>query len=260
MNLSSKLAATAIAATVSFTGVASAATAFGATSHSHQYMTQSKTSMKMDTVKVHVMKVYPVSATEIKLDADKMALANKTIMVRPMHKMGMAMSMTAKYDVMKGTFVLSGGNKLTPGITYDVSASWAQIPKMDASFAIPNLVKVMQISKNKVELVYDRAVDTMSATTPGNYWIRSDQAMASGIANLGKNDMVTATNGLKKSQVMITAVDKSKKKFIMTFTANVTPGVKYTVIPCSVDANGSMGYMGPNFSTMSMNTFVGSDF
>jgi hypothetical protein len=257
MKLSSKWAATAVAATLSLTGISFTTTSYAATSQSSPSTARSNITMTTDAMKIQVTKVYPMSVTEISLDADKMALMNKTIMIKPLHKMGMTMSMTAKYDAMKGTFVLSNGNSLTPGVTYSVSASWAKIPMKDTSFTIPNLVKVTQISENKIELVYDRAVDTMSATEPGNYWIMSNQNMASGIAELGKNDMVTPSNGLTSSQVAITPVNTSKRHFIMTFTTNITPGVQYTVIPCSVDARGDMGYMGANFNAMSMNTITG---
>lgn len=217
---------------------------------------------KMQTMSmVNVSKVYPESATQVGLAAgDTMAFKGKTITLKATNTMGMVKMgtpFTATYDAMKKGFVLTDGKMLTPGVTYSVHATWANLSMKHDSFTIPDLLQVKQIAKNQVELVYDKKVDSMSATSPGNFWVKSDQTMESGIAELGKNDRVTPTNGLTKARVIIKEDGMSGRKFIFTFTSDISAGVKYTLIPCNVDAANLSGYAGPNVTSASTNSFVG---
>lgn len=220
-----------------------------------------QTKMPMMSNKVQVTQAYPSSTTQVDLVAkNSMAFHGKSIVLRATHTMGMepmGMTLNARYDDMKKGFVLTDGKMLMPGVTYDVSANWAQISMSEGTFTIPDLLRVQQIAKNQVEVVYDKKVDSMSATDPKNYWIKSNQAMASGIAELGENDKVTPTNGLTNTNVSIQEKGTSGRVFIFTFTSDIAAGVKYTLIPCNVDAANDMGYMGPNFTSSSANTFVG---
>lgn len=254
MNRSSKQVLKALVS-LSVVGAAGSTAVLAA---SHPSIPMAQHNMVMRT---KVTGVYPQDTTQINLATkDMMALKNKTITVQLVHAMGMSMmhqTLKAKYNAMKHGFVLLGGKMLVPGDTYRVSAAWANIPMRHDTFTIADLLKVKQLSANKLLLTYDRPLDLMSATAPGNYWITSNQAMASGIANLGKDGKVTPTNGLTKMDVTIRRDGMSDKKFIMTFKSKITPGVQYTVIPCAIDTRGSMNYMGANFAKSSMNMFTG---
>jgi hypothetical protein len=80
---------------------------------------------------------------------------------------------------------------------------------------------------------------------------------AAGIAELGKSDKVTPTNGLTKDMVTITRRNHNPRDLIMTFKEAITPGVNYTLIPCAINTAHAMGYMGPNFNSSSVNLFIG---
>ncbi|MFD1676775.1 hypothetical protein [Alicyclobacillus fodiniaquatilis] len=224
--------------------------------------TMPQTKMHAMPSKITVSKVYPVNTAQVDLMAkNTMSLKGKTITLQAMNTMGTKMSkskstMMAKYNAMKKGFVLNNGKMLTPGVTYKVKANWAKLSM--SSFTIPNLLSVQQVGKNRLLVVYDQKVDPMSATTPSNYWIQSNQAMASGIAELGMNDKMTSMNGLTKSDVTITKDGMSGMKYFFTFSSNITPGVKYTFMPCNVDAPGLSMYAGANFNSDSANSFVGN--
>lgn len=197
-----------------------------------------------------VMAASVVDQTHVQLDAKELHdLQGTTItLTAPMEG-----RLTGKYDKMSGSFALTMGEKLMPGVRYTVHAVWKSMTMKPIHVSIPNLTRVRLVAANEIELIYNEPVDGKSATNPQNYWIQNNETMAANIANLGKSDKVTPTNGLTAAAVTIKPEMGSNRKFFMTFTAMAKPGTHYHVIPCYVSAIGEGAYKGPN-STMSSKT------
>ncbi|SFD03232.1 hypothetical protein [Clostridium uliginosum] len=120
--------------------------------------------------------------------------------------------------------------------------------------AIPKLVKAEQISPNKIQISYDRDVDTKLGTRATNYWIQDTKNVTpKGTATLGKNDKVNAKNSLTDNLVKINSKDGSAKTFILTFSKDIPKGEEYKLIICYVTVEGAPPYSGDN----GMATFVG---
>lgn len=166
----------------------------------------------------------------------------------------------ARYDAVQQMFVTKGGKKIVPGIPYEVKVDWARIPKSQATFVIPNLLKAKQVAPNQIQLLFDRPVNRLAATSARSYWIRNTVDRPADIASIGKNDPVIRQTALTPDRVVITPVDSTGTHFVMTFTVNATPGMQYTVIPCFITTPDRSGYNGGNFSPVSRNTFIARRF
>ncbi|WP_249365731.1 hypothetical protein [Cytobacillus citreus] len=103
----------------------------------------------------------------------------------------------------------------------------------------PVLTVARQTAPNQIEITYDQPTDLESATNVRNYWIRNNLDRPSDIATVERGNMnLLPTNSLTPNMVRITPVGNSKKRFLMTFNLNATPGVQYTVLPCFVNLEG----------------------
>lgn len=121
-------------------------------------------------------------------------------------------------------------------------------------FPIPKLVKAEQISRNQLQISYDRDVDMKLGTKATNYWVQSTKNVRpKGIATLGKNDKVNNRNSLTDNMVKIESKDGSAKTFILTFNEDITQGEEYKLIICYVTVEGAPPYSGDNGSA----TFIG---
>ncbi len=119
---------------------------------------------------------------------------------------------------------------------------------------IPKLKTLNQVSTNQIEISYDMPVDLAKGEKATNYWIQSvTEEIPSGIATLGKNDKVSASNSLTADKVQIKAKDNEHTTFILTFSQPITPGKEYKLIICYVTIPGGAPYSGDNGSKV----FVG---
>lgn len=119
---------------------------------------------------------------------------------------------------------------------------------------VPMLQSLSQLSPNQLQVTYDQPVDRVKGMTPTNYWIQSTtDATPTGIATLGKNDQVNASNSLTSSKVTITAPDNQNQRFILTFNQSIPKGMTYKLIICYVTTPGAPPYSGDNGSAV----FVG---
>jgi hypothetical protein len=121
----------------------------------------------------------------------------------------------------------------------------------------PILVEVRQTAPNQLLMMYDQRADLASATNVSNYWIRSNMERPTGIASLGMSEALTASNAIRPDMAMITPVDNSKMRFVMTFRANAMSSVLYVVLPCFVNLEGRTGFRGENWGSFSRNMFIG---
>lgn len=121
----------------------------------------------------------------------------------------------------------------------------------------PILLEARQIAPNQILISYDQRTDLASATNTSNYWIRSNMENPSGIATVGMSEALMATNAIRPDVGMITPVDNSNMRFLVTFKVNAVSGVMYTVLPCFVSLEGRTGYMGQNWGPFSRNVFIG---
>jgi len=122
--------------------------------------------------------------------------------------------------------------------------------------AHPILLEARQIAPNQILITYDQPTDLASTTKVSNYWIRSNMSPV-GIASVGMTESLSAENAIRPNMAMITPVDNSKTRYVMTFTVNAMSGVMYTVLPCYVNLEGRTGYMGENWGPVSRNMFTG---
>lgn len=120
----------------------------------------------------------------------------------------------------------------------------------------PILLKARQIAPNQISIKYDQPTDLASATTISNYWIRGNMG-PDNIASVGMSDALTKSNTIRPDMGIITPVDHSKRRFVLTFRANAMSGVLYIVLPCFVNLEGSSGYGGANWDAFSKNMFIG---
>ena len=125
----------------------------------------------------------------------------------------------------------------------------------------PIITKVRQIAPNQIFIKYDRRTDLASATKVSNYWIRSnmEHPITSGIATEGMDYALTESNALRPDTSMIAPIDHSKKRFVITFTANAIPGLVHVVLPCFVNLEGRTGFDGVNWGPFSRNMFIGME-
>nr|WP_132745218.1 hypothetical protein [Scopulibacillus darangshiensis] len=121
----------------------------------------------------------------------------------------------------------------------------------------PVLLVARQTAPNQIEIFYDQPTDLESATKVQNYWIRNNLDRPHDIATVESgNMMLIPANSLMPSMARITPVDHSRKRFVITFNVNATPGVHYTVLPCFVNLEGRQGFRGENWNQQSMKTFI----
>lgn len=201
----------------------------------------------------NVNQINAISPSEIQLVGNQLQPENKSIKLTGDNNS----SLTATYDNSSKSFKIANGT-LTPGVNYKVTADWTNIPSDKGQIAIPIVTSTKQISPNQVQVAYDRDVDIRSASKPSNYWIQStNEDKPTGIATLGKNDKVNASNALTSDKVDIKPVDGSKKSFILTFRQNITPKMQYRIIVCYVTIPGSIGFTGDNIGPSGNNTFIG---
>ena len=124
----------------------------------------------------------------------------------------------------------------------------------DKKLPIPRLVEVEQISPNRIQISYDRDVDTNLGEKATNYWIQDLlNDVPKGIATLGKNDKANAKNSLTENMVRIEAKEDSASTFILTFNKNIPEGSEYKLIISNVTVEGAPSYNGSNGEE----TFVG---
>jgi len=141
--------------------------------------------------------------------------------------------------------------KALPALDYSYSSV-----SLEESIAqpIPMLSSLKQISANQIEISYDKDVDVSKGVKATNYWVQDTVNLSpKGIATLGKNEKVNASNSLTDSLVKIQPKDGSSRTFILTFNKNITKGSEYKLIICYVTAPGAAPYSGDN----GMMTFVG---
>jgi hypothetical protein len=121
----------------------------------------------------------------------------------------------------------------------------------------PILLEARQIASNQILMMYDQRTDIASATNVSNYWIRSNMARPAGVASLGMSDALSPTNAIRPEMGMITPVDNTKMRFMLTFRGNAMSGVIHIVLPCFVNLEGRSGFSGENWGTFSRNAFIG---
>ncbi len=121
------------------------------------------------------------------------------------------------------------------------------MPEDKRQIPVPMLVNLVQLSPNQIEISYDRDVDMRLGMKPTNYWIQDTMnILPKGIATLGKNDKVNASNSLTGSMVRIDSKNGSAKTFILTFNKNIPRGAEYMLIICYVTVKGAPPYSGDN--------------
>ncbi|BBI33842.1 hypothetical protein KCTCHS21_32410 [Cohnella abietis] len=120
----------------------------------------------------------------------------------------------------------------------------------------PILLEARQTAPNQILLMYDQQTDLASATNISNYWIRSNVGPV-GIASVGMGEAISPANLIRPELGMISPVDNSKTRFVMTFRVNAMTGVLYVVLPCFVNLEGRSGYGGANWGPFSRNVFIG---
>ena len=152
----------------------------------------------------------------------------------------------AKYQEQEKVYELTK-DELGIGVPYTVRADFAVIPKAYETISIPCVLEVKLTEPNQLEIIFDTIVDIDSATKAENYWVRTSEVKASGIATLGKEEEVTANNALKASEVMIKPKDATHKVMVMTFNEEASPGVTYSLVPCFINKACLKGYRGGNF-------------
>nr|WP_125666719.1 hypothetical protein [Paenibacillus baekrokdamisoli] len=121
----------------------------------------------------------------------------------------------------------------------------------------PILTEARQLAPNQILMTYDQPTDLASATNISNYWIRSNMIDRTDISSVGMGDALTRANTIRPEMGMITAIDNSKMRFLITFRATAIMGVLYIVLPCFVNLEGKTGYTGENWGPLSRNMFIG---
>jgi hypothetical protein len=136
----------------------------------------------------------------------------------------------------------------------EISATDISSVEKSVQLPIPMLVKLKQVSPNKIQISYDRNVDIKLGMKSTNYWIQDTlNTKPKGIATLGKDDKVNARNSLTESMVKIEPENGSANTFILTFNQDIPKGVEYRLIICYVTVEGAPPYSGDN----GMATFIG---
>jgi hypothetical protein len=148
-------------------------------------------------------------------------------------------------------------NSLMPQYVYASEPYWRKITDDRQMIPHPILVEIRQTASNQLLMIYDQRSDLASATNVSNYWIRSNMERPTGIASLGMGEALTASNAIRPDMAMITPVDNSKMRFVMTFRANAMSRVLYVVLPCFVNLEGMTGFRGENWGSFSRNMFIG---
>jgi hypothetical protein len=119
----------------------------------------------------------------------------------------------------------------------------------------PVLVEARQIAPNQILMMYDQRTDLASATKVSNYWTRSNMGPA-GIASLGMSVSLMPSNAISSEMGMITPVDNTNMRFIITFKGSAMSGVLHVVLPCFVSLEGRSGFTGENWGPLSRNAFI----
>ncbi|GED72856.1 hypothetical protein BRE01_65580 [Brevibacillus reuszeri] len=120
----------------------------------------------------------------------------------------------------------------------------------------PILIDVRQIAPNQILMMYDLRTDLESATNVANYWIRSNSVRPTGISSVGMSPALSAANAIRPDMGMITPVNNSRRRFVITFRENAMSGVLHVVLPCFVNLEGRTGFRGENWGTFSSNMFI----
>lgn len=122
-----------------------------------------------------------------------------------------------------------------------------KLTKNSANAQVPMLSNVTQKSSNQLEISFDQAVDVNSGTKATNYWIQATtDVKPSGIATMGKNDQVNASNSLSADKVKIEPLSGTNNSFKLTFKDKIQPKKQYKLIVCYVIAPGGAPYNGDN--------------
>ena len=112
---------------------------------------------------------------------------------------------------------------------------------------VPKPVSANQLSANVVEITFDIPVEKEQATKASNYWVRSTQEeKPTGIATVGKNEKLSASNSLKDDMVKVETSDESGKVYKMTFKNNIKPGAEYKIYIYFIAPKGVNIYKGEN--------------
>lgn len=120
----------------------------------------------------------------------------------------------------------------------------------------PTLMEARQIAPNQVMITYDQPADLTSATNISNYWIRSNMNTPAGFSSVGMGEMLTRENTIRTDMGMISPIDNSRMRFVLTFRANAVSGVLHVVLPCFVNLEGRTGFGGANWGPFSRNSFI----
>ena len=123
----------------------------------------------------------------------------------------------------------------------------------------PILLEAKQIAPNQIFIQYDRPTDLASATNVSNYWVRSnmEHPITAGISTEGMDYALTESNAIRPDAAIITPIDNSKMRFVMTFKVNAITGLLHIVLPCFVNLEGRTGYNDENWGPFSRNMFIG---
>ncbi|NQX69400.1 hypothetical protein HQN90_25005 [Paenibacillus alba] len=121
----------------------------------------------------------------------------------------------------------------------------------------PILMDVRQLAHNQIMMTYNQPTDLASATNISNYWIRSNMSMPANFASVGMGEMLTRENTIRHDMGMISPLDNSKMRFVLTSRTNAFSGVLYVVLPCFVNLEGRTGFTGANWGPYSRNFFIG---
>jgi len=121
----------------------------------------------------------------------------------------------------------------------------------------PTLVEARQLAPNQLLITYDQPADLASATNISNYWIRSNMNTPAGFSSVGMGEKLTRENTIRPEMGMISPMDNSRMRFVLTSRANAVSGVLYVVLPCFVNLEGRTGFTGANWGPFSRNFFLG---
>jgi len=122
--------------------------------------------------------------------------------------------------------------------------------------SIPLLLEAKQLDTNKIELIFDRPFDTVSATNISHYWLQSNEQIPTGVASLGINEEPNVTNSLSPQNAWVQSFYFTKTTLVLIFKRRLTTCIQYRVLPWFINAEGKYGYNGPNYTELSKNTFI----
>ncbi|WP_319805973.1 hypothetical protein [Bacillus cereus] len=122
----------------------------------------------------------------------------------------------------------------------------------------PILLEARQIEPNQILITYDQRTNLASATNVSNYWIRSniEHPITNGITTEGMDWALTESNSIRPDVAMITPIDNTNMRFIMTFRFKAISGLMHIVLPCFVNLEEKTGFDGENWGPFSRNAFI----